>query len=643
MFDFVRKHTKAMMILMFLLIIPAFVLVGVDGFSRISALGDIAASVDGHSITQTDWDNAHKTQIERVRSSNPGIDVKLLDTPEARYSTLENLVRENVLLAAVRGTYLVTTDSRLARELQANPVIASLRHADGSFDKERYQQLAAAQGMTTEGLENSIRQQLSLRVIDQGVPSSAFTSTALTNVALNAFFERREVQITPFMATDYLTKVNPSDADIEAFYKTNAKLFEVPETASVEYVVLDLENIKKSITLNEQDVKKYYEQNIAKFTEKEERRASHILINASKDMPAADRKKARELAESLLIQVRKTPASFADVAKKHSQDPGSALSGGDLDYFARGAMVKPFDNAAFAMKTGEISDIVESDFGFHIIKLTDIKGGKQRSFEELKTTIEADLKTQEAQKKFPEVAESFTNAVYEQSDNLKSVAERFKLEIKVADGVVRKALAGSKGTLAHPKLLTAIFSTDSIEKKRNTEAVEVGTNQLAAARITQYHAAHIRPLAEIRDNVKSRLVFRQAADVAKKEGAEKLTQWRTNAPSTLPAAVIVTREGQPNVASEVLNAVLQADTSKLPAWIGIDLGGKGYAVARINQVLPRTPSTEANAALERQQLGQMLSQAENQAYHRLLEQRYKTEIKPKRPTRSAQNLAETTN
>src|SRR5665811_1597038 len=159
-----------------------------------------------------------------------------------------------------------------------------------------------------------------------------------------------------------------------------------------------------SISTNEADLKTYYEQNAARLSGKEERRASHILINAPKNAPAADRQKARARAQELLQEVRKAPESFADVAKKNSQDTGSAANGGDLDFFARGAMVKPFEDAVFAMKKGDISEVVESDFGYHIIQLTDIKTPKQRSFEELRPTIEADLKTQQAQAKFAETA-----------------------------------------------------------------------------------------------------------------------------------------------------------------------------------------------------------------------------------------------
>ena len=191
----------------------------------------------------------------------------------------------------------------------------------------------------------------------------------------------------------------------------------------------------------------------------------------------------------MLDAVKKAPATFAEVAKANSQDPGSAVKGGDLDFFARGAMVKPFEDAAYAMKKGDISALVESDFGFHIIQLTDIKAAKQKSFEEAKPELLEDAKKQQAQKKFAEAAETFTNAVYEQSDSLKPIADKLKLEVKTASNVTRTAAAGATGALANPKFLNAIFSADAIEKKRNTEAFELANKQLVSGRIAQYTAA----------------------------------------------------------------------------------------------------------------------------------------------------------
>lgn len=643
MFEFVRKHTKIMMMLMFLLIIPSFAIVGVDGFRSIGGGGAVVAQVGNHSITQTDWDDAHKRDVDRLRASMPNVDPKLLDSDEARYVSLERLVRERVFSNAVNDARLHTTDARLAFELQQNPTIASLRMPDGKLDMEKYKQLAASQGLTPDGFEARVRNDLTMRQVESGVVLTAFSPAAVVDVSMNAFFERREVQIVRFNATDYANKVVPSEADIEAFYQANAPLFQAPESADVEYAVLDLDTVKKSIILNEQDVKSYYEQNVARLSGKEERRASHILISASKDMPAAEREKARVQANALLQQVRKSPETFAEVAKKNSQDSGSASRGGDLDFFGRGAMVKSFEDAAFAMNKGDISDVVESDFGFHIIKLTDIKAPKQKSFEELRVSIESDLKGQQAQRKFAEAAEAFTNGVYEQSDSLKPVADRLKLEVKSVSNLQRQTVPAGNLVLSNPKFLAAVFSADSIEKKRNTEAIEIGPNQLVSARITQYTPSRTRPLAEVRDAVRGHLIASRSAELAKKDGVDKLAAWKSSAPANLPAAIVVSRDQSQSVQGPILKAVLEADPAQLPTWVGVDLGQQGYAAVRVNKVLPRTPVESDAAAQERKQYAQWLARAESQAYYAALKQRFKVQIKVPRPSKSTisqQSVAE---
>jgi peptidyl-prolyl cis-trans isomerase D len=635
MFDFVRKHTKIMMGLMFLLIIPSFVLFGIDGYNRMRENGATVARVGGHDITQGEWDAAHKAEADRLRAQMPNLDAKLLDSPEARYSTLERLVRERVMAQAADQFRLTTSDARLARDLQEDPGIASLRRPDGKLDMERYRQMAASQGTTPEGFEARVRRDLSVRQVEAGLTQTGFAATAVADVALNAFFERREVQVVNFLSADFASRVNPTDAEVEAFYKTNETLFQAPEQANIEYVVLDLESVKKSITINEADLKSYYEQNVARLSGNEERRASHILINAPKDAPAAERQKAKARAQELLAELRKAPDSFADLAKKNSQDTGSAAKGGDLDFFARGAMVKPFEEAAFAMKKGDISELVESDFGYHIIKLADIKAPKQRSFEELRAGIETDLKTQQAQRKFAETAEAFTNGVYEQSDSLKPVADKLKLEIKTAAKISRKPAAGVTGLLANAKFLAAIFGPDAIEKKRNTEAIETAPNQLTAGRITQYQAAKTMALADVRANVRERLVASRATELAAQEGAAKLAAWKAAPGSAvMPAAQVLSRDQAQNTPPQILNAVLRADTSKLPVFVGVSMGAQGYAVVKVNQVVTRPASTEVAAKQDRAQYAQWWTAAESQAYYGLLKERFKASITVPRPARA---------
>jgi len=632
MFDFVRKHTKVMQFLLFLLIFPSFVLFGLQGYNRFKEKGETVAKVDGHDITQAEWDNTHRQEVDRLRQQMPTIDAKLLDSPAARYATLERMVRDRVIAAAAAKEKLGASDQRLARELQQNQMINSLRGPDGKLDMARYRQLVAQQGMTPEIFEANVRADLSARQVLAGIGATAFAPPAQAAVSLDALLEKREVQVARFAAADYASRVNPGEAELEAFYKANTNLFQAPEQANIEYVVLDADSLKKTIPVNEQDLKTYYDQNVGRISGQEERRASHILIAVPKGAPAAEREKAKARAEEVLAQAKKSPDSFAELAKKYSQDTASAANGGDLDFFARGAMTKPFEDAVFAMKKGDIVGPVESDFGYHIIKLTDIKAPKQRTFEEMKPEIEAELKKQQAQRKFAESADVFSNAVYEQSDSLKPAADRLKLEIKTATNVRRTPAPGATGPLANPKFLEALFAPDSVQKKRNTEAVEIAPNTLVSGRITQYTPARTLPFAEVKDKVRERVVAAKAAELAKKDGEEKLAAWKANpASANLPAAITVSRQETQKQPQAVIEAALRADPAKLPAFAGVDLGDQGYAVVKVDKVLPREPPAPDAAKLQSQQYAQWWSSAETLAYYNMLKDRFKVQINVPKP------------
>jgi len=632
MFDFVRNNTKIMMGILFLLIIPSFVLFGLEGYSRFNDKGAVVAKVNGNKINQTDWDAAHKREVDRIRASMPNIDAKLFDTAEAKYATLERLVRDQVISAAAQKLQLVASDTRLARELQQSPAIAALRNADGKLDMERYKQLAASQGMTPEMFEMQVRADLSNRQVIQGVQASAYATSAQTQTAMNAFMQRREVQILNFPAADYLSKITVSDADLQAYYDKNKDKYQSSESAEIEYIVLDIESLRQSITLNEQDLKSYYEQNLQRLSNKEERRASHILITAAKDSPEAEKKIARAKAEELLKLVKAKPASFADIARKNSQDPGSAVKGGDLDFFGRGAMVKAFEDAAFSMKTSDISDLVESEFGYHIIQLTDIKAAKAQSFESMRPSLEADLKKQQAQRKYAELAETFSNTVYEQSDSLKPVADKLKLNIQKANQVARQATQ-PRGVLSHPGLLQAIFSEASLQKQRNTEAIEVAPSTLVSARVVKHQPAATLPLVEVKEFVKRALTQEKAAEMAKAQGEQRLTALKASTGSdNLPNAIVISREKTQRQLPKVVDAVLRADPNKLPSVSGIDLGVQGFAVVRVTKILPPEAENKELMLQAQQQFTQLWGTAETQAYITQLKTMMKAEILVPKPS-----------
>ncbi|MFM1765982.1 MAG: Peptidyl-prolyl cis-trans isomerase [Pseudomonadota bacterium] len=636
MFDFVRNNTKIMMGLLFLLIIPSFVMFGIEGYTRFNDGGAVVAKVNGNKIVQSEWDAAHKREVDRIRASMPSIDIKMFDTPEAKYATLERLVREQVIAAAAQKLQLVASDTRLARELQQSPSIAALRGPDGKLDMERYKQLAASQGMTPEMFEMQVRSDLSNRQVIQGVQASAYATTSQTQTALNAFLQRREVQILNFPAADFLSKVTVNDADLKDYYDKNTDKFQSPETADVEYVMLDTDSLKNAVSVNEQDLKTYYEQNLQRLSSQEERRASHILITAAKDAPDAEKKAARAKAEDLLKAVKAKPASFAELARKNSQDPGSAVKGGDLDFFGRGAMVKAFEDAAFSMKKSDISDVVESEFGYHIIQVTDIKAPKAQSFESMRPSLEAELKKQQAQRKYAELAETFSNMVYEQSDSLKPVAEKLKLNIQKATQVGRNPApqtAQTKNPLNHPGLLQALFSEASLQKQRNTEAIEVASNTMVAARVVKYYPAASLPLAEVKDIVKRNVTQDKAAALAKAQGEQRLAALKASANADgLPNAIVLSREKSQRQLPQVVDAVLKADPVKLPATEGVDLGAMGYAVIRVTKVLPPEAENKELMKQAQQQFTQLWGSAETQAYLAQLKAMLKAEILVAKPS-----------
>ncbi|MFY9510015.1 MAG: SurA N-terminal domain-containing protein [Rubrivivax sp.] len=617
MFDFVRTHSRLALGVMVLLIFPSFVFFGIQGYSRFTEGGnETVASVDGNAITRAEWDRAHQRNVERLRRQMPNIDAALLDTPQMKRETLDGLLRERVLLSQASKAHLVPDDARLQRLFVTDPQFAQLRNADGTVNRD----LLAAQGMSPQMFEQQLRQEFGMQQVLQAVGQSSIAPMAVVGSALDALLQRREVQLQRFDAAQFMGQVTPSDADLEAYYKANEAQFKASEQASIEYVTLTLDALSKGVAVPEEDLRRYYTENASRYTATEERRASHILIKAEPDKKAAKAK-----AEELLAQVRKAPASFAEVAKKNSQDPGSAAQGGDLDFFGRGMMTKPFEDAVFAMKTGEISNVIESDFGFHIITLTAVKGGDKKPFEAVRAEIEAEVRKSLAQKKYAEAAEQFTNTVYEQPDSLQPVIDKLKLDKQTAT-VQRTPAPGATGALGSAKLLAAVFSNDVVRNKRNTDAVEIGANQLAAARIVTHTPARTLPLAEVKERVRQRVVASMAAKKAREDGAKRLADLQKTPTETLPVTLTLSRPQSQGLPREIVDAVLRADAGKLPAVIGIDLGEAGYAVARVTQVLPREAVPGGDGPLQ-QQYGQAWANAEAQAYLAALKKRHKAEVK----------------
>jgi peptidyl-prolyl cis-trans isomerase D len=553
------------------------------------------------------------------------VDPKMFDTPMARNEILEGLIAQRALLVEAMNRNLSVSDAQLRATILSIP---GLSKPDGGFDMERYKALLSAQGMSEPMFESQLRRDLALQALPDAITQSAIVPRAVVERVIAAQEQVREVRELKFVATDFAAQVKPTDEQLKKYYEENGTAFETPESAKVEYLVLDAASLAGQVALGADDVKTYYEQNKARYGAPEERRASHILVKVEPGAKDADKQAARAKAEDLLKQAR-GGADFAALAKANSQDPGSATQGGDLGFFARDTMVKPF-----ALKEGELSGVVESEFGFHVIKLTGIKPGATKTFEQVRPEIESDLKQQQAAKKFAESAESFTNTVYEQSDSLKPAAERFKLPIQTADGVTRTGAEKlpPKSPLANPKLLAVLFSADSIKTRRNTEAVDVGSNTLVSARIVDYKPAQRKPFDAVRDEVRARVVEAESRKLARAAGEAKLKELQGGAaPAGFSEPRQASRAAAPVIPGPSTEAVFRADTAKLPAYVGLEIGPQGYGIYQITKVVePSAEQVKQKAQSYEFQLAQVVAQQSVTDFLDALKNRSKVKRHPDR-------------
>jgi peptidyl-prolyl cis-trans isomerase D len=631
MLDFFRNHQRLMMALLILIVVPGLGIVGIQGFSSFFDENANVASVNGHKITRVEYDGAMRQQVDRARQMlGAQFDPKMFETPEMRASLIDSLVQQRVLADETQRLHLTASDAAVRRALLADPTIASLRKPDGSIDVDQYKQLLAMQGMTPEQYDERVRYGLAADQIPASIQSTAFTSKTLAQTLTEIAEQRRDVQGLAFRTVDYSAKIQPTDAQVKSYYDAHSAGFATPESATIQYLVMSPATLSAAVKPSDADLKKYYDDNIARFKTQAQVRVSHILITAPKDASAADKAKARQQAETLLAQVKAHPDQFAQIAEKNSQDPGSAAKGGDLGYFSRGMIAggQAFDDAAFGLKKGETSGIVQTDFGYHILEATDVKPSVTQPFDEVKDQITKEVIAQQAAKNLADDAEGFTSTVYEQSKSLQPAADKYKLQIQTATvGSKPDAKLPADSPLNNPKFLAAIFAPDAVKQHNNTQAIDIGNSTLIAGRVTDYKAAAVPALDTIKDAVRTKVIAEEAAQAARKDGVAKLAELqKSNSTAGFSSVSKVSRNDAQGLPPAALAAIFKADSSKLPAYVGVDLGTDGYAIYRVDGIEKPAPVTADRLAGAQQQVAQVYAQAEMESYLDSLKARSKVKI-----------------
>lgn len=608
MFDFVQEKKRVVQIVLFLIIIT-FGFFGVDSY-RNSGGGDAPATVNGEKISQQEFDNALRQQQDRVREqAGANFDPALFDKPEIKRMILDSLVNQRLLSSQARSVGLTLSKKQLQE------IIGGIEafQKDGNFDKQRYESALSSQNMSPLVFESRVRDELSTRqLVDAYVKNGYASQTGADNlIRLNE--QQRVVSVAQISPDLFTGQVKVDEAAVKEYYEKNQKEFQTPERARVEYLIFSVSALLSQVVVDDAEIKKYYEEHQSEFGTPELRKAAHILIAVDAKASDADKQAAKVKAEQILQQVKQAPAQFAQLAQKYSQDPGSAANGGDLGMFGRGMMVKPFDDAVFKLLVGEVSDLVQSDFGFHIIKLLAVKGGKTQALNEVKGTIAQKLKTQKANDKYAELAEKFSNTVYEQSDTLKPAAELVKIPVQQVAWLSKGQIGVSPWT---DKALQAVFSDEVIKNKRNTAAIEIAPNTLLAARILEHKAESISPLVEVAATIRQKLQRQQAQELVVKQGKAMLAQLQHGETVSVKwkPAQSVTRSQHTALDNEFARQIFQTNVGKLPAYAGMEDAQGGYMLARIDSVKEVESIDESKRARYIQQLSQMTGEELLQAY-----------------------------
>lgn len=604
MFDLVQKNKTVVQIVLVMVSLGLVVGFGISGYSAFQEREDFLAKVGGTTITERDLAEAVNNQ------SVPD---------EMKPAVVEQLIQQRLLTEEANAQRLSTADSSLREFI----VGIEAFQKDGKFDPALYKQLLEQQRMTPESFEQKLKQDMAMRQLVGGMAGAGIVSTATRERMEKLLGERRELQVSIVPAQEFLQQISVSDAEIQQYYEAHAAEFKMPEQVRLEYLVLSQDELAKSLTVDDAEVQKYYDEHKQDIA-KEERKARHILLTFPQGATQEQKAALKKQAEALLADVRKNGAQFAEIAKQKSQDPGSAAQGGDLGWFGRGMMVKAFEDAVFSLEKGQISNLVESEFGFHVIKLDDVR---TRTLADVKPEIVERLKVQKAQTVFQSQSEKFNEIVYQQADSLQPAAAELKLEIRKSDWVSKQG--AKEKELSSPRVIEAVFGDDVLKNKHNSEAVEVASGLLVSARVIEHKPEQVSPLAEVRMSISTKLKEEKAFKQAQEDGAARLKRLQAGEALSLKwsAPQEVVRVGTRQIDEEQLKAIFRVSPDKLPGYVGGELKGVGYLIFKVAKVSPAIPLDDQARQSMTETLSQMYGQAALSAYVEGLRKQIKVEYK----------------
>jgi peptidyl-prolyl cis-trans isomerase D len=580
MLDAIRKHTQGWLakVILALITIP-FALFGIDSYLNDAGSNVAVAKVDGDKISIQEYGNAMEKARNYLQAEGQKVDAAMLESAEFKQSVLDGLITRRLVNAEVRSANFKIGDEQLGQHLSEMPEFQE----NGKFSEDLYQKTLAQNKLTATSFLEDRRNDLLTQQARDGLAMLVSVPKSLVEQTLQFAYQKRDVSVAEIKTAQFVKQVNVTPEQVKAYYELHRDKFKVSEQVKLEFALLSAAGLVAQTSVTDAEVKEFYDTNAAKFQGNEQRQAGHILIGFAAGAAASEKAAAKDKAEGILALLKKDPKRFEELATKNSQDPGSAAKGGDLGSFGRGAMVKPFEDAVFGMKVNQISDLVESEFGYHIIKLNGISG-QSTKFEDMKAQIKGEVSWLKAQAKYAELADEFSNTVYEQSGSLKPAADKFGLQLQTSAWMSRDD--GAK-FFKNDKLMRMVFSDEVLKEKRNTEAVEVSPNNMVSARVVEYKPSAPRSFEEVKGGIEALLKLEQAEKLATEKGSAILAKLKAgDAGEDLEwiPPVTVDRKNAEGLTESVMNQVFKIDASKLPAYAGFMNGKTSYTIVQVSRI-----------------------------------------------------------
>ncbi len=596
----------------------AIVILGVIALALVISFGNmdsginpdvVVAEVNGERISVQELRQGVDAQVQRYQSAT-GQELPAEIKAQIADGVLDGIINSRLLLQYVSGSGYRVSDAAVADEIRNMSVF----QIDGQFSQQTYEALLLSQGLSPQLFEEDRRRALETRQLQATIINTAFVTPSDYRRFLELEAETRDVSFVTFTAENYRNDIQIAEESIAEYYEANAELFETQETVDVEYLELKLEDIAAEVEVTEEEVLRYYEENIDLFSSETERRASHILIATDELDDAA----ALERANEALSRIN-AGEDFAALAAEFSDDPGSAGQGGDLGWSAAGVFVPEFEAALFELERDEISVPVKTQFGYHVIKLTDIRPGASKPLADVRDGLLEDLARDAAEDRFYAESERLDDLALESLDGLAPVAEELGLELIAVEGVVRSG--GTVGLPVSEPLLNALYSLEVLEDGENTPLIEIEPGHVVVARVTRHDLPEVRPLEDVRAGILLELTNREAAGRAAAAADAAMTALQAGEPLAVVAAEngleIQVRQGltrgSGELAPELVDASFSAPKVADAPQPQLVLSGDGsVSVLLLDAVTPGKPEEleRSERDARKRQLEQLVGQSQ---------------------------------